>query len=397
MWLKSNLIQMLLIFFATFPARAEERIQRIAGDDSADWPDTVAVVVSDGPLIWTTQYLPETHDAAAPEPFHQLTSCFEKLRSDLKAHGSDTTMIVRLSLYVATPDMVEPVQGALRSRFSRETMPAISVCVTKLPADAQVAMDAVASVSASNQEGASSVTRAQGLAVMPSGSRIFVSGQAEQDEDLAIATRKTLQGLRETLHFLKRSDADIVQLKAFVQPMSSASVVEAEVAEFYGSEPPPLVQVAWKSSLRTPIEIELVAWGGPALVGAADEAADTEYITPPGFTQSPVYCRVCRVPTGRMIFTSGLTGSRVASGDAEGEVHSVFARLASILDSTGSDMKHLVKATYYVSNDSVSAALNKVRPGYYDPQRPPAASKAMTEFVDGGSGLMMDMIAVPVH
>jgi enamine deaminase RidA (YjgF/YER057c/UK114 family) len=155
--------------------------------------------------------------------------------------------------------------------------------------------------------------------------------------------------------------------------------------------------VEWKSSLQTPVEIELVAWGGPASAVSPEIPADAEYITPPGFTQSPVYCRICRVPAGRMIFTSGLTGSSEASSDAEGEVHSAFARLASILDKTGSDMKHLVKATYYVSNDPVSAALNKVRPGYYDPQRPPAASKAMTEFVDGGLGLMMDMIAVPVH
>lgn len=386
------------MFVMTIPVRAEDRIHRITGSDPAEQPNTEAAVVSDGPLIWTTQYLPEPSDIAASEPVQQLTSCFEKLCNDLKAHGSDTAMIVRLSLYVATPDMVDPVRDALRSRFTRETMPAISVCVTKLPANAHVAMDAVAAVPASQPEAATSVVRHPRLAVMPSGSRVFVSGQAEQDEDLATATRKTLQSLHETLTFLKRSDADIVQLKAFVQPMSSASVVEAEVARFYNGEtPPPLVQVEWKSSLQTPIEIELVAWGGPASAASPNAAADAGYITPPGFTQSPVYCRVCRAPAGRMIFTSGLTGSSGASSDAEGEVHSVFMRLKSILDKTGSDMEHLVKATYYVSNDPVSAALNKVRPGYYDPQRPPAASKAMTEFVDGGLGLMMDMIAVPAH
>lgn len=391
----------LLMFVMTIPVRAEDRIHRITGSDPAEQPNTEAAVVSDGPLIWTTQYLPEPSDIAASEPVQQLTSCFEKLCHDLKAHGSDTAMIVRLSLYVATPEMVAPVRDALRSRFTRETMPAISVCVTKLPANADVAMDAVAAVPVSQPEAATSVVRHPRLAVMPSGSRIFVSGQAEPDEDLATATRKTLQSLHKTLTFLKRSDADIVQLKAFVQPMSSASLVESEVTKFFNGETtPPLVQVEWKSSLRTPIEIELVAWGGPAMAArdaAEEEGEEAEYITPPGFTQSPVYCRVCRAPAGRMIFTSGLTGGSGASSDAEGEVHSVFTRLKSILDKTGSDMEHLVKATYYVSNDPVSAALNKVRPGYYDPQRPPAASKAMTEFVEGGHGLMMDMIAVPVH
>jgi len=398
MWLNLNWILTFLLFAITISAHADDRIQRISGTDSAEQPDTAAVVVSDGLLIWTTQYLPEPSDVTASEPAQQLTSCFEKLRNDLKTHGSDTHMIVRLSVYVATPDMVDPVRDALRRRFTRETMPAISVCVTKLPTNAHVALDAVAAVPASRPEPSTSVVWHPRLSVMPPGSRIFVSGQAEQDEDLATATRKTLQSLRETLTFLKRSDADVVQLKVFVQPMSSASLVETEVARFYNGEtPPPLVQVEWKSSLRTPIEIELVAWGGPASAVSPNAQADAEYITPPGFTQSPVYCRVCRVPAGRMIFTSGMTGTSQASGDAESEVHSAFTRLSSILDKAGSDMKHLAKATYYVSNDPVSAALNKVRPGYYDPQRPPAASKAMTEFVEDGRGLMMDMIAVPVH
>ena len=47
------------------------------------------------------------------------------------------------------------------------------------------------------------------------------------------------------------------------------------------------------------------------------------------------------------------------------------------MEQTGSDWKHLAKATYYVTDDEVSKAHNAIRPKYYDPERPPAASKAM--------------------
>ncbi|MCA9099021.1 MAG: hypothetical protein KDA36_11565, partial [Planctomycetaceae bacterium] len=61
----------------------------------------------------------------------------------------------------------------------------------------------------------------------------------------------------------------------------------------------------------------------------------------------------------------------------------------------GSDLKHLVKATYYCSHDSTSGALNAVRPDYYDPARPPAASKAIVPGVGHPERrITLDMIAV---
>jgi enamine deaminase RidA (YjgF/YER057c/UK114 family) len=82
--------------------------------------------------------------------------------------------------------------------------------------------------------------------------------------------------------------------------------------------------------------------------------------------------------------------------NGEIEVKDQFAQLDRILKLTGSDFKHLAKATYYVSTDSASVSLNKLRPGYYDPQRPPAASKAIVSSVGFKDlGLTIDMIAVP--
>jgi enamine deaminase RidA (YjgF/YER057c/UK114 family) len=157
------------------------------------------------------------------------------------------------------------------------------------------------------------------------------------------------------------------------------------------------VIVEWKSGPRQPIEIELVAWGGPAAAPAGPE-----YLTPPGMSASPIYCRVTRVAASPLIYIGGLSmardGDRADAKTAEREVRAVFDNLGKVLAASSSDLRHLVKATYAVSTDATSAALNAVRPSVYDPARPPAASKAM---VPGSgrpdAGLVLDMIAVPTR
>jgi enamine deaminase RidA (YjgF/YER057c/UK114 family) len=151
---------------------------------------------------------------------------------------------------------------------------------------------------------------------------------------------------------------------------------------------PPLVFVEWESTL--PIEIELIARcpAGPA------ENRPVEYLTPPGMTRSPIYSRVARVHADRTIYLWGVIATK--DGDGAAQVMDVFAQVGKLLDQTGSDFRHLAKATCYVSEDDVSAKLNELRPRYYDPYRPPAASKAMVPGVsERKRGIALDLIAVP--
>ena len=61
-------------------------------------------------------------------------------------------------------------------------------------------------------------------------------------------------------------------------------------------------------------------------------------------------------------------------------------------------MRHLVKATYYVSDDDAARWIDRLRPRVYDPLRPPAASKIMVHGVGMPQRTMtMDMIAVPTR
>jgi enamine deaminase RidA (YjgF/YER057c/UK114 family) len=229
-----------------------------------------------------------------------------------------------------------------------------------------------------------------GIAILPPGPRIYVAGQAGTDVDLVRATRKTLDGLKDTLTFLNLDRSRVVRLKAFMQPMTVESVAEVErvVSEFFaGVAVPPLSVVAWQSSRETPIEIEMVA------AGNGSTAESIEYFTPPFLKASPLYSRVARVGDGSLVYVSGLYGTSQAAGGAE--VESIFETLGGILADAGTDMRHLAKATYYVSGEASSKGLNDIRPRFYDPKRPPAASKA---FVAGvgipGRTIVVDMVGV---
>ena len=75
----------------------------------------------------------------------------------------------------------------------------------------------------------------------------------------------------------------------------------------------------------------------------------------------------------------------------------VFGELQKILASAGSDMRHLVKATYYVSDKAADQEINAVRPSIYDAARPPAASKISVQGTGRpGKGTVIDMIAVTI-
>ena len=241
-------------------------------------------------------------------------------------------------------------------------------------------------------EHSSSVQGTALAAILPAGPVVYVSGQAVKGE-LAEATRGTLEQLLTTLVSMGLDKKDIVQIKSFIRPMSDLKVVEEEFINFFkGSTIPPMVNVEWTSKDPV-IEIELIA-SSPITGTKSNQQLD--FITPPGMTASPVYCKVVRINFGQRIYISGIYGQITSNADSE--LASIFTSMGTILKNTGSDFRHLVKATYYVSKDDHSARLNEIRPKYYDPIRPPAASKAMVKDVGKPqAGVSVDMIGVVIR
>lgn len=362
--------------------------KRIGSDSKTGFAQ--AVVVDSAALLHTPQFFPlsPSGQVLGDDAASQTLVVLRKLTDACRTHEAKLSDLVKLNLYVANEAVAKEVLETIAGRRIDEPSVAISVVQTRLPKpEMLVALDAIVALDASAKP--PSADAKPRCAVLPLGPRVYVSGQAEKGATLAEATTKTMQSLKTTLTHLGSDLNRVVQVKSFLTPMSDVASAEKAITEFFApASSPPMVFVEWQSTL--PIEIEFVASVPPNPMSQEP----LEFITPPGMTASPVFCRVVRINDPRTIFVSGLY-SREA-GDGAAQVNDVFAQLQDILKASGSDLRHLAKATYYVGDAEVSGKLNELRPKFYDPQRPPAASKAQVFGVGmAGRSLTLDMIAVP--
>lgn len=387
--------------------RAEDRaasggqslVQAIEPDPATG--TSAAVLVRRAPLAHTKQMLSVAARGTAARPFAaQLKDVLEQVQSALEVAGTGLENTVRLHVALARSDLAREAGRELRAQLPPNCRPAVTWVTSAQPhPGALVAMDAVAAVPGEQpksvvhhgEDEPGQQARMARVSLLPAGRAVYISGQAEAGENLAEATRKTLDSLRGTLEFLKLDRSHVAQVKCFLKPMADVQRVEEELGTFFGDQPvPATVHVEW--TLSSPIEIEMVAW---APEGTAPQASGPiAFITPPGMKPSPVFSRIAVIDGERTLYTAGL--SAVNGGVAAQEVRQIFDRLGGILKAAGSDFRHLAKATYYVADDEVSRALNELRPEFYDPERPPAASKAGVAGVgDPDSRITLDLIAVP--
>lgn len=398
---KSLLISVfVLLSVASLPVTGADGV-REAGVN-AETQTSAAVVVSGArPLVHTAQLAPVDAMGAVraigqAEP--QCEDVLDQLETVLNAASSGMDQLVKINVYTARPDVVPAFRTVFARRMAGKARPAISFVVGTLASrDALVAVDAVAVARQTPRVGPvyrqTLATLDRGwtgahVATAPAGARVYISGQAETGADMAEATRKTLAGLGVTLDFLKLTKSQVLQVKSFLQPISAIEAVSHELVSFFGADAvPPSVFVEWR--MPGPIEIELIV-----AAGRQDGGEPLELLTPPQLKPSPVFSRIARINRGDTIFVSGLYGPPGATGTKQ--IQSIFESMQAALTEAGGDLRHLVKATYYVTDDDASRALNELRPRLFDPTRPPAASKATVAGVgEPERTVTVDMIAVP--
>jgi enamine deaminase RidA (YjgF/YER057c/UK114 family) len=356
-----------------------------------------AVIVKNVPLAHTSQIF--SLDKRGKFVFKgelqkQLGQIFGNLSKALNVADSGLEQVVKLNIYLKNTSQISEIQTQISKRFQSGKLPAVSYVTGNLSyPDALVSIDAIAVSSNSSDNFVKYLNFGSvQVSILPSGPVVYVSGQAAKG-NLAESTLNTLNQLQETLHFLGLEKKDIVQIKSFINPIADLSIVQNVMAEFFkGGTIPPLVNVEWLS--KDPlIEIELIASSNRTLSKSNDQI---DFITPKGMVHSPVYSKVTRVNFGSKVYVSGLYGN--TERGIKSELSDIFDFLDLIMKQSGSDLKHLLKATYYISNDLHSAALNAIRPQYYDPKRPPAASKAMVKDVGAiKAGVGIDMIGVVIE
>ena len=389
----SHLLPVIGVLLSVSMALADELVRFVEPD--AERGRSAAVLVRDSTLAHTAQVL-GSPNLSMDEQINQVIATLDKT---LARAESSLARTIKLNVYVTAPNIADQVDRKLAKVFNGSHKPAVSWVTTRFPdPKTRVAMDAVG-ISRNTKptvEGHCYRThcRDEGCRVstLPIGPRVYISGQAEKgDGSLAGATRETMAGLIKTLNFLGLSTRDVVHLKAFVQPYSNRDTVVSRISLALQSDAPPISVVEWESSIF--IEIELIA--AAPVQQQTRETPSIEFLTPPWMKASPVFCRIVRVNHPATIFISGLYGA-TDSPDSVEEVRDLYGSLRRIAEASGSDLQHLAKATYYVSTDEVSNQLNVVRPEFYDPERPPSASKAKVRGTGRtGRTITLDMIAVP--
>ena len=358
-----------------------------------------AVVVQGQPLVHTRQLLPldQAGNLVGEGSLDaQVEQVLNNLDAVLKAAGSELGKLVRLNVYAIAPPTVDKVREQLSKRLEPAVRPAITAVLTPMPYHkVMVAVDAVAVAAEAGQavtlqrcEAVAGDKECADAAVMPRGGMAYLSGVPAEGGLTVSAISKSMSILGKTLEQLQLSPAHVVQLKVFLKPATSADEALRELKKFFpGQITPPVVFVEWIA--LAPVEIELIAQLPPT----DKPTPSVQYYNPPDVRPLPTFSRVALVHSDRQIYVSSLFAR--AAGRGEEQANDLFAQLKTILDQTGSDMQHLAKASYYVCDDDAGRGFDRVRPKFFDPQRPPAASKVMVYGVgQAGRTLTMDMIAV---
>ncbi|RIK88625.1 MAG: hypothetical protein DCC67_00360 [Planctomycetota bacterium] len=382
------------------PADAEPAIEYVALDAPAG--ASRAVIVQGHALAHTRQLLPldrEGRLVGAGSVETQIERVIDNLDAVLKSAGSGLDRLVRVNVYALAPTTADLVREHLSKRLNPAVRPAFTAVLTPLPhRDALVAVDAVAVAPASGQDAA--MTRCEAVsgdqqradvALLPAGGAAYISGVPAEGGLTESAVDGSMAGLCKMLDELELSTADVVHIKVFLRPASSADDVLAKLKPYFADQmTPPVAFVEWLAP--PPVEIELVA----RLPRRDDAAPPVVYYNPPDVSPMQIFSRAALVRADRQIFTAGLFAQKPSGG--QDQALDVFDQLQTILAQTGSDLRHLAKGTYYVCDDSSARGMDRARLWLYDQDRPPAASKCMVHGVGQPNRLLtLDMIAVPAQ
>ena len=388
----------LLMAQAAAPPQAAQgvRLRSVGGDRQSGVAR--AVVVEEGALVHTALMFPEDRDGrlqGGADAGAQAVRVLANIELALQAARTTLDHLVRLHVYVADSSVTPRIDRLLADRFgARKVQPAVTFVETAMPrVGTLVAMDAIAATAWTTAPGAATrltvaalpqrAGRASHAAVQPAGPFVVVSGRAARGE-FEPAIRETLAQLRGDLETVGVTLDQVLQIKSFLGDMGNARRLEEIIdGAFGGSSAPPQVVTEWRQE-ATPAEIELVA----TAPHTGNRPTRVEHVEP----IAGRYSRIARVNEGQPVFIGGLYG---ASVDPVAQVDEMFAELRRVLREAGSDLRHLVKATYYVSDKTADDRINAIRPTIYDPERPPAASKLLVRGTGrAGRASTFDMIAV---
>ena len=240
----------LLCFGVPSPVAAEPVLRRI-GADEVSRTSAAVVVPAAFDLVHTTQILPLDARGEIIGPGQadtQSAAILDRLDRALREAASGLDRLVKLNVYASRPEAIPAMKASLARLAPRNAGPSISFVEGEL-ADpgALLAIDAVAATSLPPNGDVfrikvpALVGQRDGgcVAVLSSGCRVFISGQADPGTDLTQATLRPWRGWAVRSPTWASTGSRVVQVKAFLTPMSSAAEVERAVRLLLRQSPSP--------------------------------------------------------------------------------------------------------------------------------------------------------------
>ncbi|MCG8601874.1 MAG: RidA family protein [Verrucomicrobiales bacterium] len=312
----------------------------------------------------------------------------EELRRIAGLCDASLKNVVRLNVYIGreVPELRSTAEALIEEFRVEGNTPAVSIIPGKLPRGALLGIDAVLVLKSRSDE-ISFVGRDAGIAPARKGI-VFASGRVAKAKTYAESIPEMHKLVMGDTEHLGVSEDDIVAVRAFINDFANWEKAEAEIASIFGERTPPVVFLEWER--EDTIEVEYI-FATPA--STTDEPVIHHFPNTP--KASPSFSRGSVVHSKEIIFMGAMFGE---PGDPEKEVVSLLDTVVKNAEEAGSDVDHLAKTTYFVNDSEVDKAAGPVRPKYYHPDTPPAASKIRREHVGlPGHHISMDMIAVPVE
>ncbi|QDU81208.1 Endoribonuclease L-PSP [Polystyrenella longa] len=382
------------------PAPAEDAVESIWLNESSLYAD--AVVVHDQALVHSGLILPignfgEIAEGDFKAQLSQLGTNIRRISQpvDKKHHK------VLIRYHLASEEHLNYMNGEVKKHAGpadhSRPIPVMTLVVSPLPhPEALVGAEIIFATENQYKEVTYLPTflKEHRLTVLPRGRAIYISGQLEKGDGTIETARLTMEGLHKTLEHIGLDASHVVSIRTFLDPMSKVGEVDEVVNSFYtGDMKPSITHMEWKTT--DSIEIEMVVFAPDDVrIEGADSKQSVQHFWLPWLTVSPVYCRWTLVNSPDRIYIDDILAQNTATH--EEEIHEIFGKMKEILTATGSDFNHLAKATYYTTNAEVSKPFGQIRPEYYDPEHPPAASLARVQGIDGKSNsIAIDMIAAP--
>lgn len=303
----------------------------------------------------------------------------QQIRDGLKALRAQAgpRQIVKIRAFVAGTGDQRRVQSIVAETFSEKKQPIPAVATIQvglLPQEgAQVILEAVVSGK---------------KAVNPAGLG-FLSGMGggsnEPAEKLLPMLDKAITDLSQASRAAGSEPADVQRVTCLLSALDSIAEVRTRVAAAFPSAVLVAVQ-AQRLHVKALAECE-------AVVRLRTKPADSlTMLNPPAMNPSPMYSKAALIGSEKLI----LTGTQMAFHAEDKDVQLAFQRMAKVLESAHSSMKHVAFSSLYALTNSITAKIRATRFDFYDKAKPPASTLLLFEGLPSmDASFAIELVAVP--